>query len=131
MFRQRVCRQSWRARAMTIASACVVRLGTLRRDSAALRAPASRDGRVVDGGGLDRFGTRHRSGYARMYNPWIESKGIQPDDPTVTSQSEIEERHKRRNNLVFMSQSGYNYDRKREEDEGSDWGNSTSQFHHA
>jgi hypothetical protein len=75
---------------------------------------------------IDRFGTRHRSGYARVYNHWVESKGIQPDDPTVTSQSELEERHKRRNNLVFLSQSGYNYDRKRKQNEGKDWDEITS-----
>ncbi len=72
-------------------------------------------------GRVDRLGARHRAGYARLYNRWIESKGIQPDDPTVTKPHEIEERHKRRKNLVFMSQSGYNYDRKRNENEGTDW----------
>jgi hypothetical protein len=69
-----------------------------------------------------RFDTRHRAGYARMFNYWAEVKSIQPDDPTVLSELEIEERYKRRNNLVFMSQSGYNYDREREEGEGDDWG---------
>jgi len=70
---------------------------------------------------VDAFGVRHRSGYARMYNAWIESKGIQPDDPTMLSAVELKQRHKRRNNLVFMSQAGYNYDRERDEGEGNDW----------
>jgi hypothetical protein len=78
---------------------------------------------------IDRFGTRHRAGYARMYNHWIESKGIQPDDPTVTDRHQLEERHKQRNNLVFMSQSGYNYDRKRKDNEGTDWDEATSQLY--
>jgi hypothetical protein len=70
---------------------------------------------------IDVFGERHRAGYGRMFNVWVESKGIQPDDPTMTETAELEKRHRLRNNLVFMEQAGYNYDRPREEGKGDDW----------
>jgi hypothetical protein len=50
---------------------------------------------------IDQFGQRHRGGYARKYEP----------SPT--------------NNLVYVSERGYNYDRLRLPGEGDDWnGNS-------
>ena len=48
---------------------------------------------------IDAFGERHRGGYARIYDP-------QPGVP---------------NNLGFVAQDGYNYDRLRDEGEGRDW----------
>jgi len=48
---------------------------------------------------IDKFNERHRGGYARRFNR---------DAPT--------------NNLQFVSQPGYNYDRKRKNGEGHDWG---------
>lgn len=47
---------------------------------------------------IDQFGQRHRAGYARGYEPGAE-----------------------RDNLFGESQSGYNYDRKRQQGEGNDW----------
>jgi hypothetical protein len=48
---------------------------------------------------IDAFGQRHRAGYARVYNPLSGHP----------------------NNLSFIPQPGYNYDRPREEGEGNDW----------
>ena len=47
---------------------------------------------------IDQFGQRQRGGYARRY------------DPSST------------NNLIFVNESGYNYDRVRLPGEGDDWG---------
>ena len=49
---------------------------------------------------IDKFGRRHRAGYARRY------------DHAMPANS---------NNLVFVTQRGYNYDRKRKKGEGNDW----------
>lgn len=47
-----------------------------------------------------------RGGYARQYDP-------RRDDPA----------NENRNNLIFVTQRGYNYDRPRKKGEGNDWGN--------
>ena len=47
---------------------------------------------------IDHFGTCHRAGYARRYNPLATE-----------------------NNLFIVIQKGYNYDRQRTPDDGSDW----------
>jgi hypothetical protein len=61
---------------------------------------------------IDRFGYRHRGGYARHYWP-------QADDRTrYGSDAEFE----KRNNLSYVPQPGYNYDRLRQKGEGDDWG---------
>ncbi len=60
---------------------------------------------------IDRFGIRHRTGYARIYDP---TKEFQP--PSQTNDQFL-----RRNNLGFVTQPGYNYDRKRKKGEGNDW----------
>jgi type II secretory pathway pseudopilin PulG len=49
---------------------------------------------------IDAFGERHRGGYARLYDP------SQPGPD---------------NNLFFVTEDGYNYDRVRRQGEGSDW----------
>ncbi|MCH8096877.1 MAG: hypothetical protein IID53_07345 [Proteobacteria bacterium] len=49
---------------------------------------------------IDQFGQRHPSGYARKYHP---KRG--------------------ENNLIFVTQHGYNYDRPRMKGEGYDWEN--------
>lgn len=49
---------------------------------------------------IDVFQQRHRNGYARVYNRWLDG-GEQ-------------------NNLVLVTQAGYNYDRPRKKDEGND-----------
>ncbi len=47
---------------------------------------------------IDRFNMRHRSGFARYY-----MLGAKP------------------NNLMVLTQPGYNYDRERQHGEGNDW----------
>jgi hypothetical protein len=53
---------------------------------------------------VDAFGDRHRSGYARRYDP------DQDQGPIET-----------RNNLVLVADSAYTYDRVRGPGEGDDW----------
>ena len=60
---------------------------------------------------IDVFGKRHRSGYARDYSPKRDNRADYPYD----------EEFETRNNLVFMEQRGYNYDRLRKKGEGNDW----------
>jgi hypothetical protein len=69
---------------------------------------------------LDEFGGRHRSGYGRVYSPrerertlfYREEAGlIQHVDDPATAQ----------NNLPFVAEMNYNYDRPRRQDEGNDW----------
>jgi len=50
----------------------------------------------------DAFGNRYRSGYARKYDSW-QDFWDQTDDPS-------REIYRHRNNLVFVTQEGYNYD---------------------
>jgi hypothetical protein len=58
---------------------------------------------------IDHFGQRHRGGYARMYKPLT---GFLKDQ----------------NNLVYVVQEGYNYDRPRRRGEGEDWLREASAF---
>ena len=53
---------------------------------------------------IDKFQERHRGGYARVYEP---GRGAGPPE--------------QRNNLIFVSQRNYNYDRRRKKGEGNDW----------
>jgi len=46
---------------------------------------------------VDQFGARHRGGYARLYD------------------------RERENNLIYVREPGYNYDRLRVRGEGGDW----------
>ena len=50
---------------------------------------------------IDTFGNRYRGGYVRTYNPHL-------DDG-------------KKNNLVYMNEDQYNYDRQRKNGEGNDW----------
>jgi hypothetical protein len=50
---------------------------------------------------IDQFGQRHRAGYARRFKPGDSSQN---------------------DNLLFVTQEGYNYDRQRQPGEGRDWG---------
>lgn len=60
---------------------------------------------------IDSFGRRRRAGYAREYCPSADDvKGLQS----------VPE-YRNRNNLLFVSQPGYNYDRLRKRGEGADW----------
>lgn len=60
---------------------------------------------------IDRFGARHRAGYARQYNPDLDNRSNYPDEGSFRD----------RNNLIFVAKPGYNYDRPRKEGEGYDW----------
>ena len=55
---------------------------------------------------IDKFGRRHRSGYARRYTPTD-----------------------RKNNLLIAVKKGYNYDRERQRGEGGDWDTTIEPFH--
>jgi len=60
---------------------------------------------------MDNFGGRHRAGYARIYRADLDDRRNFDSDEEFSG----------RNNLVFVDQSGYNYDRPREKGEGNDW----------
>jgi hypothetical protein len=60
---------------------------------------------------IDQFGQRHRGGYARVYDAPSDSRGRYRDDKDFET----------RNNLRFVQQDGYNYDRPRQKGEGNDW----------
>jgi len=51
----------------------------------------------------DRLGKKHRSGYGRRYSHMVDTK----------PQGLSEEKFAKRNNLLFMNEQGYNYDRER------------------
>jgi len=61
---------------------------------------------------IDHFRGHHRAGYARLYNPDLDNKAFYNGN---------EKEFAERNNLVFVTQPGYNYDRPREKGEGDDW----------
>jgi hypothetical protein len=66
---------------------------------------------------IDAFGIRRRSGYARYYDPAIDH-----DSRYFSTQTGFDEaRYARRNNLPFVTEPGYNYDRRRVRGEGNDW----------
>jgi hypothetical protein len=52
---------------------------------------------------IDQFGEHHRGGYARLYGPRIDDRALYKTDEDFAA----------RNNLVFVTQEGYNYDRIR------------------
>ncbi len=58
----------------------------------------------------DKFGTRHRGGYARKY-------AIAKDD---RCSYDSDEAFLKRNNLIIVTESGYNYDRPRRRGEGNE-----------
>jgi len=60
---------------------------------------------------IDQFGTRHRAGYARRYEPRANDARIYRTD----------EAFRNRSNLMYVTQPRYNYDRRREHGEGNDW----------
>lgn len=65
---------------------------------------------------LDKFGNRHRSGYARKYNPLIDLQlALDANDLARVF------KHADPDNLDFINQAGYNYDRQRKKGEGNDW----------
>ena len=70
---------------------------------------------------IDKFGERHRSGYARAYNPSIDARHPVRRVPGRVIPEPDREAYARRNNLPFVTQPGYNYDRERKKGEGNDW----------
>jgi hypothetical protein len=66
---------------------------------------------------IDRFDRRHRLGYARFYSPSADRKESYSHGRAIFGRTKFESR----NNLPFLLKSGYNYDRERKPDEGSDW----------
>jgi hypothetical protein len=66
---------------------------------------------------IDKFAVRHRCGFARVYNPDMDDRNryLNPDG-TINQEAAAE-----RNNLHFVTEPNYNYDRKREKNEGKDW----------
>ena len=67
---------------------------------------------------IDKFGGRHRSGYARVYNP------SDDDFSTYTEGADFDTASKafrERINLSFVTQPHYSYDRERHQGEGQDW----------
>jgi hypothetical protein len=64
---------------------------------------------------IDKFGEHHRAGYGRRYHPETDNFSLYLDqrgEPHGFDQ---------RNNLPFVTVPGYNYDRRRSQDEGNDW----------
>ena len=67
---------------------------------------------------IDKFGDRHRAGYARVYDP------LENSEARYTKAGVLDVKaYARRNNLPFVMTPGYNYDRPREKKkgEGNDW----------
>lgn len=59
---------------------------------------------------MDQFGGRHRGGYARKYDQERDRRENYPSDESFG----------KRNNLIFVTERYYNYDRERKKDEGFD-----------
>jgi hypothetical protein len=70
---------------------------------------------------IDRFGRRHRAGYGRFYEPGVDKASYYRKVPGRVVPARDEEAFANRNNLYFITQPGYNYDRERQKGEGSDW----------
>lgn len=79
---------------------------------------------------IDKFNIRHRAGYARVFDQTIDDK----QSTAYRRKGKVGEifvreigenidwtRYEQRNNLPFVTQTGYNYDRKRLPREGNDW----------
>lgn len=89
---------------------------------------------------IDKFGARHRSGYARVYEPLLDDKSL-PDylEPVPSKEASSaaerairsgfqrfsQKRYERRSNLIFITRTGYNYDRRRSYPDGEDWDDKT------
>lgn len=67
---------------------------------------------------IDQFGTRHRSGYAHIFDPTAERS--QPFVDRTSGQARLRSTPAE-DNLIFVPKPGYNYDRTRERGEGNDW----------
>ena len=67
---------------------------------------------------IDKFGVRHRCGYARVYNPSDDDpiRYLNDDGKTINQKAAA-----KRNNLKFVTEPNYNYDRERKNGEGKDW----------
>jgi hypothetical protein len=60
---------------------------------------------------IDKFGDRHRGGYARQYAVGRDDRSSYRSDDAFANRS----------NLIFVTAAGYNYDRARAAGEGNDW----------
>jgi hypothetical protein len=67
---------------------------------------------------IDRFGTRHRAGYGRRYDPHEDSREAHVDPDSLDHDPQ---RFRDRSNLTHYFTAGYNYDRTRKPGEGADW----------
>jgi hypothetical protein len=68
---------------------------------------------------IDKFGGRHRAGFGRWYNPTPDDVRLYQDESGTVDIKSFNER----NNLLFITEPNYNYDRKRKKGEGKDWEN--------
>lgn len=66
---------------------------------------------------IDKFGSRHRAGFGRWYNPVTDDVRLYQDENGTVDLKALNER----NNLLFITQPNYNYDRERKNGEGKDW----------
>ncbi|MBE3039270.1 MAG: hypothetical protein IMZ62_10720 [Chloroflexi bacterium] len=66
---------------------------------------------------LDKFGRRHRAGYARVYSPSADRESSYVEGRSIFGRRKFADR----NNLPFITTPGYNYDRERKNGEGNDW----------
>jgi hypothetical protein len=66
---------------------------------------------------IDRFGRRHRAGFGKVFVPPIDDMDNYRNEARVLN----EEAYAARNNMAFVTQHGYNYDRRRKNGEGDDW----------
>ena len=76
---------------------------------------------------IDQFDVRHRSGYARIYDPRIDSRrdynkrGFFASGDIAMGRAFDQEAFDGRNNLLFVGLHTYDYDRPRLRGEGNDW----------
>lgn len=66
---------------------------------------------------IDKFSERHRAGFARWYNPVADDHRLYEDETGKVNEQTWNER----NNLLFVTQPHYNYDRPRKKGDGKDW----------
>jgi hypothetical protein len=66
---------------------------------------------------MDKFSIRHRAGYARVYSPEADRHSSYENGRSVFGRREWTQR----NNLPYVLNKNYNYDRERTPNEGNDW----------
>jgi len=68
---------------------------------------------------IDKFNRHHRAGYARWHDGQVDD--ILDEGNLDDEGKPNKARYRRRNNLLFVTVAGYNYDRERLPHEGDDW----------